>query len=140
VKRKVLWILAITVVLLCGWYLQGFRYYGSSSDKKLIEQSFRNLADAWRKNDTNAVRSLCVSEFDPYSDSEIVQFAFQMEHRSSTRKQVLQLIEGGDYAYQPDARRDWTVPFSHYFVGKVYYYRKDNDQWKFTGGTDYYVE
>jgi hypothetical protein len=81
-----------------------------------------------------------VSDFDPYSESSIVDFTFQMENQSSFGKQVLQQTANGDYAYQPNAQRDWTVPLHHYFTGKVYFYRRENGQWKFTGTTDYYVE
>jgi len=138
--KKTLWIALVPVVLIFAWYLLSFRYYGNTVDKQLVEQSFRDLVDAWQRNDTNAVRSLCVSEFDPYCDSAIAHFEFQMEHQSSIGNQVLQRILKGDYAYQPNARRDWSAPFSHYFLGQVYFYRKDNDRWKFTGRTDYHVD
>ena len=44
--KKMLWIALIPVVLIFAWYLAGFRYYGNTVDKRLVEQSFRDLLDA----------------------------------------------------------------------------------------------
>jgi len=133
-------VLGISSIL---YYLYFFRIY-NSDDPRTIEVAavFSRLVDAWNQDDTNTVRILCAASFDPYSKENYTDMNFQMTRQSTIGHISLESCPDGSFAFYPSARRSITTIFRtpYYFLGKVYFYEKDENQWKFTGRTDYYVD
>ena len=139
----ILVILCLSAVALPIYLHCFFRIYNSDApDTIAVASEFAKLVDAWSQSDTNTVRALCVSSFDPYATNNYAQMNFQMEHQSTIRRIVLEHCSDGFVGFHPSAHRFITTIFNtpYYFLGKVYFYQQESGKWKFTGGTDYYVD
>jgi hypothetical protein len=103
---------------------------------------FTKLVTAWKQNDTNTVYALCSVSFDPYSEENFPNMDFQMQHQSTIHRAVLQCYPDGHFGFHPSGSRFITTIFAtpDYILGKVYFYQKKDNQWIFTGRTDYYVD
>ena len=99
-------------------------YNSDSPDTNAITSEFTKLVTAWKQNNTNAVRALCVASFDPYSEKQFEHMNFQMEHQITIRRTALEYHSSGLVGFHPSARR--SVLFTvfqnpYYFLGKVYF-------------------
>jgi hypothetical protein len=119
-------------------------YNSNDPETRRAVQAFAALKAAWHNNDTNEVMRWCAGSFDPYLTNSFPQMNFIMTHQSDIKRSSLQQVGGEPslFRLQPNAFRNWysLITTPQYLLGQVYFYTKENGEWKFTGQTDYHVE